>query len=208
MRNPSQLSMDSTDSDSKMAQLDDLVRRICLSKDEAVARYGGASIHSTSSKESSQMSYEHPTVIILDIGGRKFKTETATLCADSGLFRHQLSDLYQWTPQADGSYFLDADPEIFEHVLRFMRRPSVFPLFYDAVRGFDYGLYSRLQAEADYFQVDSLRDWIREKKYQLAVMVKTDTPVVSELAQLTQETNASNIAYERHVVSLIVVTDV
>jgi hypothetical protein len=146
-------------------------------------------------------SQEQSIIIILDIGGRKFKTETGTLCAESGLFRHQLSDQYPWSPQDDGSYFLDTDPELFEHLLRFMRRPSVFPLFYDKVQGFDYGLYARLQAEAKYFQIDTLSDWIKEKKYQSAIKVETSLPIVRELTQSLPETNTCNITHERHVVS-------
>lgn len=92
-----------------------------------------------------------PSVITLDVGGRLFKVSTDILIAESGLFQHQLSYRFTWTPQADGSYFLDADPEIFEHLLRFMRRPSKFPLFWSNDRGFDYDLYQRLQTEAEYF---------------------------------------------------------
>ena len=186
-----------------------MLRIADLLEDHAAPAKEIPSLQTTPSTESSQTSSQHPTVIVLDIGGRKFKTETATLRAESGLFRHQLSDQYQWDPQPDGSYFMDADPDIFEHLLRFMRRPSVFPLFYDAVRGFDYGLYTRLQAEADYFQVDMLRDWIREKQYRLAVRIRINTPVVNELAQLKPPlTDAGDVACERHVVSPIMMTDV
>jgi hypothetical protein len=105
----------------------------------------------------------YPKTLVLDIGGRKFKVSRDTLQAESGLFRRQLSDCFTWNPEADGSFFLDADPDLFEHLLRFMRRPEVFPLFYDAAKGFDYNLYSRLQAESAYFQVDVLYEWIKDK---------------------------------------------
>jgi hypothetical protein len=42
-----------------------------------------------------------------------------------------------------------------------MRRPEGFPLFYDQVKGFDYNLYNMLQAEAEYFLVDALYEWIK-----------------------------------------------
>jgi hypothetical protein len=110
-------------------------------------------------------------------------------------------------PQSDGSYFIDADPELFEHLLRFMRRPSVFPLFYNTIQGFDYGLYSRLQEEANYFQIDTLYEWIKEKQYLLAVKIETCSPVVMELFQQAPQTSTCNITYERHVVSFYAITN-
>jgi len=102
-----------------------------------------------------------PKILSLDISGRKFKISRDILEAESGLFALQLSGHFAWEPEADGSYFLDADPELFTHLLRFMRRPQVYPLFYDRAKGFDYDLYNRLQVEAEYFQMDSLATWIK-----------------------------------------------
>jgi hypothetical protein len=191
--NSSGVSMDPTDS---------LSRGLSPLGNPPAANQEDTDLHTVHSEDSRQPSDDHPTIIVLDIGGQKFKTTTATLREQSGLFRYQLSDESSWSPQRNGSYFVDADPVIFEHLLRFMQRPSVFPVFYDPIRGYDYALYSRLQAEAYHFHVNTLHDWIREKKYLQAVMVKTDTPVVSELAQLVPETNTGNVVYERHVVSL------
>ncbi|OSS45117.1 hypothetical protein B5807_09272 [Epicoccum nigrum] len=97
-----------------------------------------------------------PSVITLDVVGHRFKVSTDILIAESGLFKHQLSGKYTWTPQVDDSYFLDADPEIFEYILRFLRRPCSYPLFWSKDRGFDYDMYRHLQAEAEYFQVNAL----------------------------------------------------
>jgi hypothetical protein len=91
----------------------------------------------------------YPKILTLDIGGRKFKVSRDNLEAESGLFKLQLSGRFTWEPEGDGTYFIDADPNLFEHLLRFMRRPKTFPLFYDQVKGFDYDLYNRLQAEAE-----------------------------------------------------------
>jgi hypothetical protein len=118
----------------------------------------------------------YPKVMVLDVGGRCFKVSRDTLM-ESGLFRRQLSDRFAWAPEVDGSYFIDADPELFEHLLRFMRRPGLFPLFYDKAKGFDYNLYNHLEAEAEYFQIDALHDWIKEKNYIKAVEVIVDVSV-------------------------------
>ena len=122
-----------------------------------------------------------PSVITLDVGGRLFKASTDILIAESGLFQRQLSDRFTWTPQADGSYFLDANPELFEHLLQFMRRPSKFPLFWSKDRGFDYDLYHRLQTEAEYFQMDALYQWIKDKKYKNAITTWVHSPKVVQI---------------------------
>ncbi|KAH8710027.1 hypothetical protein GQ44DRAFT_588767, partial [Phaeosphaeriaceae sp. PMI808] len=69
----------------------------------------------------------------------------------------------------DDSYFVYADPEIFRHILEFMRRPSKFPLFWTKETTLDYALYKKLEVEADYFLLHDLRDWIRKKRYLDAV---------------------------------------
>ncbi|CAN9105220.1 unnamed protein product [Alternaria alternata] len=99
----------------------------------------------------------YPRHLTLDVGGRKFKVSCDTLKSESGWFKRQLSGRFgPWEPELDGSYFMDTDPDLFEYLLRFMRRPEVFPLFYSKMNGFDYDLYNRLQAEALYFQTDTL----------------------------------------------------
>ena len=73
---------------------------------------------------------------------------------------------------SDGSYFIDADPEIFKHILRYLRTRA-FPLFYSRADGFDYGLYAALLAQAKFFGIPRLADWIRNRKYQEAVRIRT-----------------------------------
>ncbi|KAH9873080.1 hypothetical protein J1614_005477 [Plenodomus biglobosus] len=71
--------------------------------------------------------------------------------------------------QEDGSYFIDADPDVFQYVLEFMRRPSKLTLFWTRQTGFDYALYNNLEAEADHFLLHDLRNWLRKKRYLDAV---------------------------------------
>jgi hypothetical protein len=142
----------------------------------------------------------YPRVMNLDVGGRIFKVSRDTLM-ESGLFRHQLSDHFRWAPEADGSYFLDADPGLFEHLLRFMRRPEVFPLFYDKAKGLDYDLYNRLEAEAEYFQIDALHAWINEKKYLEAVKVTIHVPVIEEMGAMRSDVVSLNQTFVSYVVA-------
>lgn len=131
----------------------------------------------------------HPKTLVLDIGGRKFKVSRDTLQAESGLFRHQLSGRFPWEPEMDGSYFLDADPDLFEHLLRFMRRPEVLPLFYDAAKGFDYDLYNRLVAESQYFQIDALHEWIKNKVCRILCVDVFRANICVEIPQRYQSPN-------------------
>ncbi|KAF2829109.1 hypothetical protein CC86DRAFT_287088 [Ophiobolus disseminans] len=139
-----------------------------------------ASNHTTTSTT------RYPNIMILDIGGRIFKVSRITLL-ESGLFRHQMSNRFTWEPEADGSYFLDADPDLFEHLLRFMRRPNIFPLFYTTCTGFDYDLYNRLENEAEYFQIEALHTWLMEKRYLRAVMLHRYQPQTRTLDDLSPE---------------------
>jgi hypothetical protein len=142
-----------------------------------------------------------PSVITLDIGGRLFKASTDILIAESGLFQRQLPGRFTWTPQADGSYFLDADPEIFEHLLRFMRRPGSCPLFWSKERGFDYDMYRRLQDEAEYFQVDTLYHWIKDKEYKKAVTIYVHPVKVVEATHVPGVFLAATLSESRHFVT-------
>jgi hypothetical protein len=121
-----------------------------------------------------------PHLIVLDVSGRKYKTQRATL-QTSPYFQNLLA---RWDDcsdrQEDGSYYIDADPVAFQHVLDFMRRPSKFPLFWTKETSFDYALYNKLEAEADYFLLHDLRDWLRKKRYLDAVKTVIEVKALSE----------------------------
>ncbi|KAF2174934.1 hypothetical protein K469DRAFT_612663 [Zopfia rhizophila CBS 207.26] len=60
--------------------------------------------------------------------------------------------------QPDEPWFLDAHPDLFEHLLCFIRRPDIIPLFWDKTIGFDYDLYNTLGEKADFCGVSALAD--------------------------------------------------
>jgi BTB/POZ domain-containing protein KCTD9 len=91
------------------------------------------------------------------VGERLFVTTRETLTRKSGFFASMLSGRWDNT-QADGSYFIDADPQLFEHILRYPRR-GVLPVFYDNLRGHNHALYRALLEEARYFQTGQLENW-------------------------------------------------
>lgn len=45
--------------------------------------------------------------------------------------------------QLDGSYFVESDDHIFEHILRYLRT-GILPVFYDKTTGHDFQLYQAL----------------------------------------------------------------
>jgi hypothetical protein len=121
-----------------------------------------------------------PHLITLDVSGRIYKTSKATLLTSpyfTNLFTRwdECADL-----QEDGSYFIDADADVFEHVLAFMRRPTKFPLHWSHEHGFDYALYNNIEAEADFFLLHDLRDWVRRKRYHHAVKTVVEVRVMAE----------------------------
>jgi predicted house-cleaning noncanonical NTP pyrophosphatase (MazG superfamily) len=61
-----------------------------------------------------------------------------------------------------------------------MRRPSKFPLFWTKETSFDYALYNKLEAEADYFLLHDLRDWVQQKRYLDAVKTIIEVKALSE----------------------------
>ncbi|KAG0152949.1 hypothetical protein PDIDSM_1908 [Penicillium digitatum] len=108
--------------------------------------------------------------ITLQVGERRFVTTLQTLVPESNFFASLLSGRWD-DARADGSYFLDADPTLFEHILRYLRR-RVLPIFYDIGKGHDHALYLALLEEAKYFQIARLQDWLENKQYLHALSVE------------------------------------
>ena len=96
-------------------------------------------------------------VIGLNVGGRKFYTHQSTLTNGSAYFAAKFSGNFgtESITDEDGRdvYFIDASPDLFEHILHFLRRgiPS-WPKKYKE----DRVLYERLINEAEYFGVESM----------------------------------------------------
>lgn len=67
--------------------------------------------------------------------------------------------------------FIDRDGDIFAHILGFLRSGK-FPLFYHDDTGLDHNKYTTLLLEAEYFGVDALSCWIRNKRYEKVVEVR------------------------------------
>jgi hypothetical protein len=134
-----------------------------------------------------------PTTI--QVSGRRFLTDPATWVGESAFFKALFSG--QWDgPQDDGSYFIDADPDLFEHILRYLRR-GVLPVFYDRTKGHDYMLYGALLEEARFFGIDRLEKWLDEQKYLEVVKVAYSVTETDNLNKLVMTVDGSvEITYD------------
>ncbi|KAF2750470.1 hypothetical protein M011DRAFT_474903 [Sporormia fimetaria CBS 119925] len=145
--------------------------------------------------------------ITLNVNGTLFHTTTSTL-----RYSPRLASIF--TPGApwrselrNGQYIIDADPAVFSHILQFMRRPTHYPVFWSKDKGFDYNLYTLVQAEAEYFQLNDLRRWIFNGSYErcieTAFLVPVREPIKTDHLRFLQLKNYSkegDVKVEHHVV--------
>ncbi|KAG6115691.1 hypothetical protein E4U13_002565 [Claviceps humidiphila] len=120
------------------------------------------------------------TRITLLVGKRTFTTTRRTLIRESGYFKQRFSTTWGQIPP----YFIDADPALFEHILRYLRHP-IFPLFYNQAHGHDISLYAALLNQANYFQISRLQKWLAAKRYLEAIQVKHTMNVVENWNECT-----------------------
>jgi hypothetical protein len=67
---------------------------------------------------------------------------------------------------------VDADPSLFEHILRYLRT-GAFPLSYDVEKGHDDVFYYVLLNQARFYQIEKLESWLKGREYLKAVRRKT-----------------------------------
>ncbi|KAL9602316.1 MAG: hypothetical protein Q9219_001882 [cf. Caloplaca sp. 3 TL-2023] len=135
--------------------------------------------------------------ITLRVGEKLFYTRPETL-SGSTFLTAMLSnrwDQRRSQQQPDGSYFVDADPQIFEHVLRFLRS-GIYPVCYEAGQGHDWSSYANIRSQADYLGVEQLVEWLDAKKYLQAIKIETSARVV-EYDEETTGLGGSHASDER-----------
>ncbi|ORY16948.1 hypothetical protein BCR34DRAFT_584016 [Clohesyomyces aquaticus] len=159
---------------------------------EPVTTVNPPSILGSSSSPPPKPKFVFPDIITLDVGGRTFRTRRSNLESGSNILSAQAArwqqDLEQGKP-----FFVDTDPDLFVHILRFLRRENVYPLFWKKEMGFDYALYNELWAEADYFGMVELANWIKEKKYLKAITMNLRSPKAHEGGSTWSETTGPNV---------------
>jgi hypothetical protein len=141
-------------------------------------------------------------VIKLNVGGRPFEIAKDTL-EQIPIFKTKLKD--EWSHDVDigGSYFVDIDPDIFPYILNWARH-ALPPFFWDKTNGFNYELYDKVQAQADYLGVHELRDYIKEQNYLQRIQWERESPKVeTALSVLMSRTvDDANVDVKREVVTM------
>eukprot|EP01006_Ploeotia_vitrea_P016844 TRINITY_DN47757_c0_g1_i1.p1 TRINITY_DN47757_c0_g1~~TRINITY_DN47757_c0_g1_i1.p1 ORF type:complete len:318 (-),score=26.52 TRINITY_DN47757_c0_g1_i1:650-1603(-) len=89
--------------------------------------------------------------VTLNIGGTIFKTSKTTLLAEKDTFFWSMLRSGQWTPNAEGEYFVDRSPLMFGHLLQYLR--SGYLVEADELREWE---ERALQDDIDFYQVHSL----------------------------------------------------
>ena len=111
------------------------------------------------------------SVISLQVGERHFITLKSIFEKKSLFFKTLLTEEWQSFRLFDGSYFVDADSDLFVYILRYLRR-GVLLLFYNAIYEFDFAFYQTLQEKASYFEIEDLHIWIKNQKYAQIIKIQ------------------------------------
>ena len=137
------------------------------------------------------------TKAVLQIGEQRFTTTMDTL-KGSNLLEILMSPSSQSESiqETDGSYFIDADPENFGHILRYLRS-GVLPVFYDHEKGHDFALYQTLLRDAEFFGIPRLAKWLREKAYLRAVTIEHSAALLTDTAEISA-TKTADTTVEHH----------
>ncbi|MCJ1356721.1 MAG: hypothetical protein MMC33_006716 [Icmadophila ericetorum] len=99
------------------------------------------------------------TAVKLQISERRFLTTIETLTRESLYFQELLLDPMSTAADVNGTVFIDADGETFDHILQYLRY-GIYPVFYDAKNGHDFTLYLLVLQQARMFQIQNLVRWI------------------------------------------------
>ncbi|KAI0601143.1 hypothetical protein F4775DRAFT_542851 [Biscogniauxia sp. FL1348] len=121
-------------------------------------------------------------IAILHVGERDFKTTRQTLVNGSGHFARRIEETWDHNSNFH-SYFIDRDPDLFLHILEFLRSGR-HPVFFDFnTHVFDLVKYHALLLEARFFEIPKLEGWIAGKKYLRSIKLERSITVVPDLNQ-------------------------
>ncbi|XP_071096986.1 BTB/POZ domain-containing protein KCTD7-like [Haliotis cracherodii] len=110
--------------------------------------------------EMTEESQGFPNIIELNVGGRHFSTTHLTLTKHQDtMLGTMFSGKFPCIHDKDGRYFIDADGESFEHILRYLRLNELPPV----------SLMEKVYKDAVYF---GLNDLIHELELQPSIMAK------------------------------------
>ncbi|CAG5106809.1 Oidioi.mRNA.OKI2018_I69.chr1.g3009.t1.cds [Oikopleura dioica] len=71
--------------------------------------------------------FSFPAILELNVGGSNFTTSLSTMRKYKSMFSSMFSGKFEVVKDANGRYFIDRDPEVFCHILDFMRSDALPP---------------------------------------------------------------------------------
>ena len=105
---------------------------------------------------------QSPPVLVINVAGTLFTTSLSTLCRYPGsYFEAKFSGRYQVLRDSEGRPFIDYDPELFQHILSFLRTDALPPPSVE------------LYHAATYFGIDPLREQLSRTAVVSKYLVKT-----------------------------------
>lgn len=119
-------------------------------------------------------------IVRLQVGETAFVTTHHTLCKESTFFQSLLSDRSQQLP--NGAYFVDADPQLFTHILRYLRH-GIYPVSFTPSEGHDHATYLGVKRLATDLAIERLAKWIADKQYEAAIECSVTFERIIFLAQ-------------------------
>lgn len=118
-------------------------------------------------------------IIRLQVGELQFTVMKDTLVNGSSYFEALFSGRWPESKLPDGCYFLDADGDVFKHILGYLRH-GVFPLLWSRENGFDLSMYCAIATLAEYLLINPLAKWVKDRTYLDAVTSTRKTVVAGE----------------------------
>lgn len=115
-----------------------------------------------------------PTIVILDVGGRKFKTYRDTLVCNSDFFKAKFNGEFA---ENEGEIFLDRNGELFGYLLEYMRCRAL-------PEGLEKKVLRSIKRECEYFAMDEMEEEI-EKMLKRKVIFKNKSYNSYELSQMS-----------------------
>ncbi|KAL2787002.1 hypothetical protein BJX66DRAFT_346426 [Aspergillus keveii] len=120
-------------------------------------------------------------IVQLQVGERHFTTSRSTLIEESTYFESLLSGRWN-TAREDGSYFVDADPDLFVHILRYLRR--------------------RVLPDVRFFGISALETYLAERNYIDRVKVCRWVADTGDGSLHTRDDSSLSVEYHTHWVNL------
>ena len=154
----------------------------------------GVSLSLTDPNHNPSTSTINNPLITLHVSTQTFTTHATTITSQSHFFTRLLSSP---PSSSNGSYFLDASPQTFQHILSYLRS-GIFPFFYAKETGFDYSLYAAILQQALHFGIVKLASWISNENYLQAVKVIREVRVVDDLAEMREMREGLDVEVEYH----------